>query len=87
MAEQRSPKPPVGGSNPSWPAERSGNAFMNKVARFINEVKLELKKVSWSSRKELINATVVVIISVIILAVFIGICDLLWSNMINFILR
>ena len=60
---------------------------MNKVARFINEVKLELKKVSWSSRKELINATVVVIISVIILAVFIGICDLLWSNMINFILR
>jgi preprotein translocase subunit SecE len=60
---------------------------MNKIAKFINEVKLELKKVSWSTRRELINSTVVVIMSVIILAIFIGICDLAWSNIINFVLR
>jgi preprotein translocase subunit SecE len=60
---------------------------MNKVTKFINEVKLELKKVSWSTRQELINSTVVVIVSVIILAIFIGICDLVWSNLINLILR
>ena len=60
---------------------------MNKVAKFISEVKQELKKVSWSTRRELINSTIVVIVSVAILAVFIGICDLVWSNTIKFIMR
>ena len=62
-------------------------AIMNKIVKFVNEVKMELKKVSWSTRQELINSTIVVIVSVAILAVFIGICDLVWSNVINFILR
>ncbi|MBN1353244.1 MAG: preprotein translocase subunit SecE [Candidatus Omnitrophica bacterium] len=60
---------------------------MNKVAKFVNEVKIELKKVSWSTRRELINATVVVIVSVIILAIFIGICDLGWSTLIKLVLK
>ena len=60
---------------------------MKKVAKFINEVKAELKKVSWSTRRELVNSTIVVIISVAILALFIGFCDLIWSNVINFVIR
>jgi len=60
---------------------------MNKAAKFIGEVKLELKKVSWPTRRELINSTIVVIVSVAILAVFIGFCDLIWSTLINFVLR
>jgi len=60
---------------------------MNKIAKFVNEVKLELKKVSWSTRSELINSTIVVLVSVAILAVFIGVCDLVWSNLINLVLR
>ena len=60
---------------------------MNKIAKFVNEVKLELKKVSWSTRSELINSTIVVLVSVAILAVFIGVCDLVWANLINLVLR
>ena len=60
---------------------------MNKAAQFISEVKMELKKVSWSTRRELTNSTIVVIVSVVILAIFIGICDLIWSNLINFVIR
>jgi len=60
---------------------------MNKIVKFLNEVKSELKKVSWSTRRELVNSTVVVIVSVVILAVFIGVCDLIWSNLINFIIK
>jgi len=60
---------------------------MNKALKFINEVKVELGKVSWSTRKELINSTIVVIVSVFVLAVFIALCDLVWSTAINFILR
>jgi len=60
---------------------------MNKAVRFVNEVRLELKKVSWPTRRELVNSTIVVIISVAILAIFIGFCDFIWSTVINFVLR
>ena len=60
---------------------------MNKVTKFFNEVKMELKKVSWSTRQELINSTIVVIAAVAVLSIFIGVCDLVLSNAINFILR
>lgn len=60
---------------------------MNKAVKFVSEVRMELAKVSWSTRRELINSTIVVIVSVAILAVFIGVCDLIWSNLINFVIR
>ena len=60
---------------------------MNKVTKFVKEVQVELKKVSWSTRSELISSTIAVIVAVAIMAVFIGLCDLIWSNGINFILR
>jgi len=59
----------------------------NKVANFLRDVKIELGKVTWSTRNELIASTVVVIVSVIILAAFIGICDFILLRVINFILR
>ena len=60
---------------------------MNKVTKFVKEVQVELKKVSWSTRSELISSTIAVIVAVAIMAGFIGLCDLIWSNGINFILR
>ena len=79
------------GSTPAAPAINGvvqiRSLDMNKIVKFVNEVKSELKKVSWSTRRELMNSTIVVIVSVVILAVFIGICDLIWSNSINFIMR
>jgi len=60
---------------------------MNKIAKFVTEVKLELKKVSWPTRQELINSTIVVIVSVIILTIFIALCDLVWSTSISFVMR
>lgn len=47
---------------------------------FIGEVQTELKKSVWPTRSELYNSTIVVIVSVIILAVFVGISDglLVW---------
>lgn len=59
----------------------------NKIAKFIKEVRLELGKVSWSSRQELISSTAVVIVSVALLAVFIGVCDLVFSRIIDLVMR
>jgi len=59
----------------------------NKALRFVNEVKTELKKVSWSTRDEIISSTTVVLISVALLAIFVGICDLIFSRTINLMIR
>jgi len=59
----------------------------NKVANFLKEVRIELGKVTWSTRQELIASTIVVIVSVILLALFIGACDFVLGQCINFMLR
>ncbi len=45
------------------------------VKQFLREVKVELKKVTWPSRKDTLAATAVVLITVIIVAFFLGIVD------------
>ncbi len=59
----------------------------NKIVGFINEVKNELKKVSWPNRDELIGSTIVVLVTVAILSVFVGACDLVFSRVINMMIR
>ncbi len=49
------------------------------VADFMIEAEGEMKKVSWSSRKEIMVSTTVVIAVVVILAAFLGAADLLFS--------
>lgn len=43
--------------------------------QFLRECKIELKKVKWPTKKELISMTSVVIILVLVLAAFLGIVD------------
>jgi preprotein translocase subunit SecE len=49
--------------------------MFKKLIKFLREVKLELKKVSWPSRKEISGSTGVVIVSVAIVAFYLGILD------------
>ena len=58
----------------------------NKFVGFFNDVKLEMGKVSWSTRDELIGSTIVVIVSLAILSIFIGICDIVLSSAVNIIM-
>jgi len=46
------------------------------VADFLIAAEGEIKKVSWSSRKEIVNSTMIVIVVVAILATGIGLVDL-----------
>ena len=55
--------------------------------QFLREVKQELKKVTWPSRKDTLSATVVVLFSVFIIAVFLGIVDSGLSNFIRAFLK
>ena len=50
------------------------------LSTLMNEVVVELKKVTWPTGKETRSATVVVIITVFLMAVFLGVFDLFWSK-------
>jgi len=58
-----------------------------KLGTFLSEVKVELVKCSWPSRKELFGSAVVVIVSVIILGAYVGLCDLVNMGLIKFIIH
>ncbi len=48
---------------------------MKKIIRFFKESFAELKKVTWPSREEVASSTKVVLVSVILIAVALGIVD------------
>ncbi|NMB74126.1 MAG: preprotein translocase subunit SecE [Myxococcales bacterium] len=53
------------------------------ISNLSNEVVVELKKVTWPTAQETRSATLVVIITVFIMAFFLGIFDLFWSKLLN----
>ncbi len=57
-----------------------------KIIQFFHEVKAELKKVNWPTRKETIASTSVVLVIVLIIAVFLFIVDQGLSFLIRIIL-
>jgi len=48
-----------------------------KILKFLKEVKVEMGKVSWPTREELISSTAVVIVVSLIFAVIVGALDTL----------
>jgi preprotein translocase subunit SecE len=57
------------------------------VKQFLREVKTELKKVTWPSRKDTLSGTAVVLVAVFIIAIFLGIVDSGLSNLISALLK
>lgn len=74
-----------GGGNVGF-LSRIGAGF-RRTGSFFGEVKSELKKVRWPNRKELTTYSVVVLVTVILMAVFFWIIDLGISRLIDLILR
>jgi preprotein translocase subunit SecE len=55
--------------------------------QFLREVRTELKKVTWPSRKDTLSGTLVVLVAVFIIAIFLGIVDSALSNAIKELLK
>ena len=49
--------------------------YFTIAGQFLREAKMELKKVKWPTRKELLASTAVVIVLVLVLAFFLGLID------------
>jgi preprotein translocase subunit SecE len=56
---------------------------MSKLIAFLRDVKIELARVSWPTRKQTIQYTLAVIVMSIAVALFLGAWDSLFSLVLN----
>ena len=63
--------------------EFSISSKIETAKQFLREVKQELKKVTWPSRKDTLSGTVVVLVAVFVIAIFLGIVDSALSRLIK----
>ena len=68
-------------------AAESGGGFFGTAMQFLREVKTELKKVTWPTRKQTVSSTIVVVSLVIIVAVYLGLVDLLLSRLVGYVMQ
>lgn len=61
--------------------------MINKITKFLKEIRQELTKVAWPSKEELRDSTIVVILLSIFMSAFIGIVDFGLSRITSIILR
>jgi preprotein translocase subunit SecE len=62
-------------------------SILAKPINFLKQVRSELSKVSWSTRKELLASTILVITVTLIMTVFIGIVDLGLSKFLSAVFK
>ena len=68
-----------GGRKPP-PPQAAAKKKRTGARQFLREVRQELKKVQWPTRKELISYSVVVLVTVVVLTSFVFVLDLLFSK-------
>ena len=61
--------------------------MFSNIKTFFREVKSELKKVVFPSREEVIGSTKIVVVLVLIVAVFLGMIDMLLSKLIGMVIK
>ncbi len=66
-------------------AKKAG--FFSRIARSFRDMKGEVKKVVWPSRKQIINNTLIVIAFVVIAAIAVGGVDMLLTTLVDLLLN
>jgi preprotein translocase subunit SecE len=62
------------------------SGLVNTVKQFLREVRVELSKVTWPTRKDTLASTSVVLVIVILIAAFLGLVDLGLSRLMRLLL-
>jgi preprotein translocase subunit SecE len=65
---------------------RSGEGPVARAVHFVQESQVELRKVTWPTREQTINLTVVVIAVCLVMAVFLGIVDYVFQALVNYLI-
>ena len=57
------------------------------LKKFLREVRVEMQKVSWPSRNDVIGSTIVVLIAVIVMTLIVTVADQVLATILDFVLR
>ncbi|WP_353684208.1 preprotein translocase subunit SecE [Thermodesulfovibrio sp. 3907-1M] len=61
--------------------------MISKLKNFLNEVKIEAKKVNYPKKHEVIASTWVVIVTVVLISFFLGLIDFVLSRIVTAFIR
>lgn len=67
---------------------QEGNALtriVEPIVRYLKETRAELRKVTWPSRKEAWNLTLIVLVTTVIMSLILGFSDFLFSEIMKYI--
>ncbi len=64
-------------------AEAKKGKFFARLARWFREMKSELKKVVWPSKRQMLNNTLIVLVCVLIVGIFIWVFDFAGNAIVN----
>jgi len=56
------------------------------ITRYLKETRSELRKVTWPTREEAIKLTIVVIVTIIVMATLLGVIDYLFSVIFDWVI-
>ena len=59
----------------------------NKVAKYFKDLKSEFKKVVWPTKKQVVNNTTVVLVTILLIGVFVGAFDTIGGWVLKMILN
>ncbi len=60
--------------------------MFEKIKQFFKEFRIEMRKVSWPSRKEVVASTGVVLFVVFLISTYLGMADFIFSKLLKIIL-
>lgn len=58
----------------------------NAIVRYLKETRAELRKVSWPTREQATNLTIIVLAVTVAMAIFLGAVDFLFATLIRLLL-
>ena len=67
-------------------AAKGKKNYIDSALQFLREVRVELKKVTWPSRKQTLGSTTVVVILVLLISLFLGLVDVILSSLVKLVL-
>jgi len=83
LQERKAPSQPVKKRN--W--KQFIKEMPSRIARFVKDVIRELKRVTWPTKKALVNYTIVVVVTIIVFAVILGVFDLSFIQLLDWMAK
>ena len=69
------------------PAKVTKPNIFKRIANYFKDLRSETKKVVWPTKTQIINNTIIVLVTIIVLGIFIALLDFGLGALVNFLLN